>query len=104
MSNLSADCVTLTLDYTDSVGWLIHMRFGNQPYVMLTVKGNILAAKLVVQLEAELEVKDVIIGMAFDYAASEKAEKLVLCSDPTVSGIYVPLTALKGQVAQMLKK
>jgi len=104
MSELSAVSVSLTLDTSKPESPLIQMMFDDQRYVMLTVKRSIMAAKMVVILESEFGVKDAIVGMAFDYNASVIAGKLVLHSDPTVNGIYVPISALTGHIAGMLNK
>lgn len=60
-------------------------------YVMLTVKKNILAVKVVSELRSTMNVPNAYIGMAFDYGLSLKSDRLVMIEDPSVNRIYVPL-------------
>jgi hypothetical protein len=79
-------------------GPFIVMRVDNKPYIMLTVKKNILAAKLAETIPQEFGIKKVIVGMAFNARASVQEGMLVVYSDPTINGIYIPFSDFHGDI------
>ncbi|MDE2188328.1 MAG: hypothetical protein KGJ35_01200 [Patescibacteria group bacterium] len=100
---LSATNITLSIQYIEGKPLIVMVVDGEQ-YIMLTVKRNILAAKTVEALRNDFSVNRTVIGIAFNYKESVQNNKLVIFSDPTINGIYVPYENLIGEIRQMLGK
>jgi hypothetical protein len=83
-------------------GPFVVMTIDGEPYIMLTIKRNIMAAKLVDALRKDFGISKAMIGIAFNNRESALEDKLVIYPDPTCNGVYVPFSEFKGNVCQML--
>jgi hypothetical protein len=103
---LSVTKITLSLEKSLGPnvddGPFVTMKVDDEPYVMLTIKRSIMAAKLVEVLRRDFGVTRALVGIAFNYRESIQSGMLVILADPNINGVYVPFSELNGHVRQIL--